>query len=83
MGVSFFRKNSTEKLFSFHKSQRNIIVCLLPKCKFVCPTQSEAKQYQSVRVWSRERFIEGHARRQVTHALKTSNSLKALGKALF
>ena len=26
MGVSFFRKNSTEKLFSFHKSQRNIIV---------------------------------------------------------
>lgn len=37
MGVSFFRKNSTEKLFSFHKShKRNIIVCLLPKCVSSC-----------------------------------------------
>ena len=27
------------------------------KCKSVCLTHSETKQYQNVRVWSRERFI--------------------------
>ena len=27
--------------------------------KFVCPAQSEAKQTQNVRVWSRESFIAG------------------------
>ena len=44
---------------------------------------SEAKQYQTVRVWNRERFIEGHARRWLAHALKTPNSLKTFSKALF
>ena len=33
-----------------------------PKCKFTCPTHSEAKQQQNVRVWSRETFIEGPTR---------------------
>ena len=36
----------------------------------ICPSQSEAKQYQNVGIWSRDRFIEGHARRQVARALK-------------
>ena len=29
------------------------------ECKSVCPTHSQAKQYQNVGVWSRERFIAG------------------------
>ena len=81
MGVSFFRKNSTEKLFSFHKSQRNIIVYYQNASS--CAGHRVRPNNTSVRVWSRERFIEVHTRRQVTHTLKASNSLKDLGKALF
>ena len=44
---------------------------------------SEVKQYQTVRMWNRERFIEGHAKRWLAHALKTPNSLKIFSKALF
>ena len=47
-----------------------------------CAQGSEAKQYQSIRVWNRERFIEGHARRQEVHALKCPKSPKALSKSL-
>ena len=32
---------------------------LVNKRKFVCPMDSEAKQYRNIRVWSRERFIAG------------------------
>ena len=55
---------------------------LLPKHKSVRPMHSEVKQYQNVRVWSRDRFIEGHESRQVARALKTPNSPKALSEAL-
>ena len=47
-----------------------------------CDQGSEAKQYQSIRVWNRERFIEGHARRQEVHDLKCPKSGKALSKTL-
>lgn len=38
---------------------------------------------QNIKIWKRERFIEGHARRRVAHALKTPNSLKGFSKAPF
>ena len=37
----------------------------------------------NVKIWRRERFIDGHARRQMARALKTPNSLKAFSKAPF
>ena len=49
----------------------------------MCPLHTEAKQYQNIRVWSRERFIEGHARRQVAPALKPPNSQKLSAKPYF
>ena len=30
---------------------------VLPKCKAVCLTRNDAKQYQNTGVWNRERFI--------------------------
>ena len=45
--------------------------------KSPCLTHSETKQHPSTRVQSKEMFI---ARRQVTRALKTSNSSKAFSK---
>ena len=56
---------------------------MLLKGKFECPTHREAKQYQNIRVWNKERFTKGHARRWVVHTLKTPNSLKAFSKVLF
>ena len=53
------------------------------KCESVCPMHSEAKQHQNVSVWSRDKFIEGPARRWVAHALKTANFWKAVSKTLF
>lgn len=37
----------------------------------------------NVKIWRRERFIDGHARRQMARALKTPNSLKGFSKAPF
>ena len=45
--------------------------------KSPCLTCSETQQHPSARVQSKEMFI---ARRQVTHALETSNSSKAFSK---
>ena len=49
----------------------------------MCMTHGEAKQYQNVRVCSREKFIEGPAMLWVGHALKIPNSLKGFSKAFF
>ena len=49
----------------------------------MCPRHREAKQYQNISVWNRERFIEGHVRRQVVHTLKNPKSPKALSKKPF
>ena len=56
---------------------------VLPKHKSMCLMHIEAKQYQNIRVWSRERFIEGQARRQVAPALKPPNSQKFSAKPCF
>ena len=32
---------------------------IVTECKFMCPMHSEAKQFQNVGVWSRERLISG------------------------
>ena len=32
---------------------------IVTECKFMCPTDNEAKRYRNVGVWSRERFIAG------------------------
>ena len=69
-------------LKSYYMGQRFFLPLLL-KGKFECPTHREAKQYQNMRVWNRERFTEGHARRWVVHTLKIPNSLKTFIKVLF
>ena len=56
---------------------------VLLKHKSMCPMHTEAKQYQNIKVWSRKRFIEGHARRQVAPALKPLNSQKLSAKPYF
>ena len=43
---------------------------VLLKCKSMCLKHSQAKQYQNVQVWSRERFIESQPKRWVAHVLK-------------
>ena len=50
--------------------------------KSVCPTRSEAKQYQNVGVWREKGLLQGRARRRVAHALKTPTPRKkAFSKA--
>ena len=50
--------------------------------KFVCPMHHEAKQYQNIRIWSRERFIAGSCKEMAASCPpKTLNSLKAFSKA--
>ena len=52
---------------------------LLPKPKSLCSKHSEAKQYQNVRVGSKERFTAGPCKEMGG----SSDSLDALSKALF
>ena len=56
---------------------------VLVKCKSMCLKHNQAKQYQNVKVWSRERFIESQLKRWVAYVLKTLGSPKALSNALF
>ena len=49
----------------------DFVVTVLPKCKFMCLTNSEAKQYQNVMVWNREILLQDHASRWATQALTT------------
>ena len=39
--------------------------------KFVCPTHSEAKQTKTLRLGAEKGLLQGPARRQVAHALKS------------
>ena len=54
---------------------------LVTQHKPVCQTHSEAKQYQNIGVWNRERFIAGPCKETVAHALKSPNSPKAFSKS--
>ena len=46
----------------------------------MCPMDSEGKL--KIQFGAEKGLLQGHARRQVTHALKSPNSLKGFGKAL-
>ena len=51
--------------------------------KSMCPTHSEAKQYQNIRVWSREEFTaEPHKEMGGSCLKKLWNFLKVFHKAL-
>ena len=58
----------SSKYFILYPSYYMLVFQLLPKCKFMCMTHSEIKQYQNIRIRNKERFIKGHARRWVAHA---------------
>ena len=45
---------STQEKGSCLQARKTVI-----KCKSVCPMHSEAKQYQNIRIWSRERLTAG------------------------
>ena len=47
------------------------------------PQTQGGQTIPNIRVWNRERFTKGQARRWVVLTLKTPNSLKAFGKVLF
>ena len=53
------------------------------KYKFMCLTHSEAKQYEKVGLWSREKFIAGPVKETVAYTQKALNSMKGFSKAFF
>ena len=59
----------------------NILERTVIKYKFMCLTHSEAKQYENVGLWSREKFIAGPVKETVAYAQKALNSMKGFSKA--
>ena len=47
----------------------------------MCLTHSEAKQYENVGLWSREKFIAGPVKETVAYAQEALNSMKGFSKA--
>ena len=47
----------------------------------MCLKHSEAKQYENVGLWSREKFIAGPVKETVDYAQKALNSMKGFSKA--
>ena len=41
---------------------------IVPECKLVCPTHSEAKQTETLEFGAEKVLLQGHARRQVAQA---------------
>ena len=62
----------SSKYFILYRSYHMLVFQLLPKCKFMCMTHSEIKQYQNIRIWNKERFIKGHAKEMGGSCLKNS-----------
>ena len=74
-------KNKTKRIPYSGRLQDTEEVIDLPKS--MCLIHFEDKQYLSTGAWSRERLLQGHARRQVAHALKSPSFLKAFSKAFY
>ena len=80
--VNLVNHNSTEIFYNYVWILFNKYSDIVTECKFVCPTHSESKQPKHQSLEQRKGLLQGHARRWVGRAPKTSNSPKGFSKAL-